>query len=444
MQFGIFSVGDVTPDPTDRTRARRGRAHPVDDAVSRSRPRRSASTSSRPASTTTRRSCPQPDHPPRLHRGADREAAALDEHDADHHQRPGEDRRGLRDAAAPLRWPRRPDDGPRQHRPGLPVVRQGHPRRHQARGRELPPAAQASGASRSSTGRASSARRCRATPRRPAPLDGTPPFVWHGSIRSTEIAEQAAYYGDGFFHNHIFWNKEHTEQMVELYRRRFEHYGHGAADQAIVGLGGQVFMADTEAEAKRVFRPVLRQRPGLRPRPVAGGLHRDDAADRRHPRAGHRAHPRLRRLRRRLPAAAVPHGPRRAADRRWCSSRSRCSAREVVPVLRAEFERRRPAHVPERPADPRVPRRGRPRRPAPPRRARPGPRRGARAAGRGTAMTPPHRRGDGAGLTVPSSTRLLADQLADATTRPGHRPRRGRRRSSSSSCARSPASSPPS
>ena len=84
-----------------------------------------------------------PDHPPRLHRGADREAAALHEHDADHHQRPGEDRRGLRVPAAPLRRPRRPDDGPRQHRPGLPVVRQGHPRRHQARGRELPPAAQA-------------------------------------------------------------------------------------------------------------------------------------------------------------------------------------------------------------------------------------------------------------------------------------------------------------
>src|SRR5690606_30952126 len=32
-------------------------------------------------------------------------------------------------------------------------------------------------------------------------LDGTPPFVWHGSIRSPEIAEQAAFYGDGFFSN---------------------------------------------------------------------------------------------------------------------------------------------------------------------------------------------------------------------------------------------------
>ena len=61
----------------------------------------------------------------------------------------------------------------------------------------------------------------------PRPLDGVAPFVWHGSIRSPEIAEQAAYYGDGFFHNHIFWPAEHTRRMVEFYRRRFEHYGHG-------------------------------------------------------------------------------------------------------------------------------------------------------------------------------------------------------------------------
>src|SRR6478609_10152157 len=61
----------------------------------------------------------------------------------------------------------------------------------------------------------------------PRPLDGVAPFVWHGSIRSPEIAEQAAYYGDGFFANHIFWPAEHTRQMVDLYRRRFEHYGHG-------------------------------------------------------------------------------------------------------------------------------------------------------------------------------------------------------------------------
>ncbi|WP_405218658.1 LLM class flavin-dependent oxidoreductase [Agrococcus sp. Ld7] len=91
----------------------------------------------------------------------------------------------------------------------------------------------------------------------PAPLDGVAPFVWHGSIRSPQIAEQAAFYGDGFFHNNIFWNKEHTERMVHLYRSRFAHYGHGEPEQAIVGLGGQVFMKSTEREAKEVFRPYF-------------------------------------------------------------------------------------------------------------------------------------------------------------------------------------------
>ena len=108
----------------------------------------------------------------------------------------------------------------------------------------------------------------------PRPLDGVPPFVWHGSIRSPEIAEQAAYYGDGFFANHIFWPTEHTQRMIALYRQRFEHYGHGTADQAIVGLGGQVFMRKNSQDAVRRVPPLLRQRPGLRPRPVARGVHR--------------------------------------------------------------------------------------------------------------------------------------------------------------------------
>jgi putative FMN-dependent luciferase-like monooxygenase len=91
----------------------------------------------------------------------------------------------------------------------------------------------------------------------PRPLDGIPPFVWHGSIRSPEIAEQAAFYGDGFFHNNIFWPMEHTKRMVELYRRRFEQHGHGSADQAIVGLGGQFFARPNSQDAVREFRPYF-------------------------------------------------------------------------------------------------------------------------------------------------------------------------------------------
>jgi putative FMN-dependent luciferase-like monooxygenase len=95
----------------------------------------------------------------------------------------------------------------------------------------------------------------------PRPLDGVPPFVWHGSIRSPEIAEQAAYYGDGFFHNHIFWPASHTQQMVDLYRRRFEHYGHGPAETAIVGLGGQFFMRRDSQDAVAEFRPYFDNAP---------------------------------------------------------------------------------------------------------------------------------------------------------------------------------------
>ncbi|CAN5263932.1 LLM class flavin-dependent oxidoreductase [soil metagenome] len=95
----------------------------------------------------------------------------------------------------------------------------------------------------------------------PRPLDGVPPFVWHGSIRSPEIAEQAARYCDGFFANHIFWPASHTERMVRLYRQRFEHYGHGTADQAIVGLGGQVFMRKSSQDAIEEFRPYFDNAP---------------------------------------------------------------------------------------------------------------------------------------------------------------------------------------
>ena len=95
----------------------------------------------------------------------------------------------------------------------------------------------------------------------PRPLDGVPPFVWHGSIRSPEIAEQAAYYGDGFFHNHIFWPASHTKRMVSLYRRRYAHYGHGTEAQAIVGLGGQIFMAEKSQDAINAFRPYFDNAP---------------------------------------------------------------------------------------------------------------------------------------------------------------------------------------
>src|ERR1700727_1405798 len=85
----------------------------------------------------------------------------------------------------------------------------------------------------------------------PRPLDDVPPFVWHGSCAPPEIAEQAAYYGDGFFANNIFWPKEHYVRLIRFYRQRFAHYGHGTPEQAIVGLRGQAYLARHSQDAVR-------------------------------------------------------------------------------------------------------------------------------------------------------------------------------------------------
>jgi putative FMN-dependent luciferase-like monooxygenase len=98
----------------------------------------------------------------------------------------------------------------------------------------------------------------------PRPLDDVPPFVWHGSIRSPETAEQAAYYGNGFFANHILAPNFHFKPIVELYRRRYEHYGHGTAEQAIVGLGGQAFVAKRSQDAVDTYRPYFENYPVFR------------------------------------------------------------------------------------------------------------------------------------------------------------------------------------
>jgi len=95
----------------------------------------------------------------------------------------------------------------------------------------------------------------------PRPLDDVPPFVWHGSIRTPEIAEQAAYYGNGFFANNLFAPVGHFKPLVDFYRQRFEHYGHGSQEQAVVGLGGQAFVAKRSQDAFEGLRPYFAKAP---------------------------------------------------------------------------------------------------------------------------------------------------------------------------------------
>ncbi|MCX5196040.1 LLM class flavin-dependent oxidoreductase [Streptomyces sp. NBC_00249] len=95
----------------------------------------------------------------------------------------------------------------------------------------------------------------------PRPLDGVPPFVWHGSVRSPETAEQAAYYGDGFFANNLFAPVEHYARLVDLYRTRYADHGHGSAEQAVVGVGGQLFVRARSQDAVSEFRPYFDRSP---------------------------------------------------------------------------------------------------------------------------------------------------------------------------------------
>jgi putative FMN-dependent luciferase-like monooxygenase len=182
----------------------------------------------------------------------------------------------------------------------------------------------------------------------PRPLDGIPPFVWHGSIRTPEIAEQAAYYGDGFFANHIFWPPDHTRRMVGLYRRRFEHYGHGSADQAIVGIGGQVFMRADSQAAVREFRPyfdnapVYGHGPSLETFMEATPLTVGSPAQVIDRTLGFREY--VGDYQRQM--FLIDHA---GLPVKTVLEQLDILGAEVVPVLRAEFARLKPAHVPEAP-----------------------------------------------------------------------------------------------
>jgi putative FMN-dependent luciferase-like monooxygenase len=182
----------------------------------------------------------------------------------------------------------------------------------------------------------------------PRPLDGVAPFVWHGSIRSPEIAEQAAYYGDGFFHNNIFWPMSHTEQMVKLYRRRFEHYGHGGADQAIVGLGGQVFMRHNSQDAVREFRPYFDNAPVYGHGPSLEDFSRETPLTVGSPQQVIERYAAMadsvgdyQRQLFLLDHAGLPH--------RTVLEQVELLGTEVVPELRRIAAARKPAHVPEAP-----------------------------------------------------------------------------------------------
>ena len=97
----------------------------------------------------------------------------------------------------------------------------------------------------------------------PRPLNSTPPFVWHGSIRSPEIAEQAAKYGDGFFVNNLFMSVDYFARYVDFYRQRYAEHGHGRAEDAIVGAGAVLYVRRNSQDAVREFAPYYYGHPAM-------------------------------------------------------------------------------------------------------------------------------------------------------------------------------------
>ncbi len=140
----------------------------------------------------------------------------------------------------------------------------------------------------------------------------------------------------------------HTRRMVEFYRRRFEAHGHGSADQAIVGLGGQAFIRPRSQDAVREFRPYFDNAPVY-----GGGPSLEDFS---------------------AETPLTVGSPQQVIDR-YASMREHVGdyqrqlflidhaglplatvleqleilGTEVVPVLRRELDAKRPAHVPDAP-----------------------------------------------------------------------------------------------
>jgi hypothetical protein len=136
--------------------------------------------------------------------------------------------------------------------------------------------------------------------------------------------------------------------MVEFYRRRYAHYGHGSEDQAIVGLGGQVFMRRNSQDAVAEFRPYFDNAPVY-----GGGPSLEDFSSQTPLTVGSPEQVIERTLgfrdyvgdyQRQL--FLIDHA---GLPLKTVLEQLDLLGEEVVPVLRKEFAALKPAHVPEAP-----------------------------------------------------------------------------------------------
>ena len=354
MQFGIFTVGDVTHRPHDGPYADRARAdqgHRRDRQEGRGgRARRLRDR----ASTTTRRSSPSAPTTTLAFIAAQTERILLSTSTTlittNDPVRIAED---YADAAAPRRRPRRPDDGPRQHRPGLPVVRQGHPRRHPARDRELRAAAPAVARGRRQLGgqvphaapglhrrrraRSTAYRRSSGTARSAAPRSPSrPPTTATASSPTTSSGRPAT---------PSRWSRSTAAGSSTTATAPPTRPSSASAGRSSCARTARTPCASSgpTSTTRRSTATARRWRTSRRQTPLTVGS----------PAAGHRADARLPRVRRRLPAPAVPHRPRRAPAQDGARAarhprrggRARCCARSSPPSSRPTCPTPRPTRA---------------------------------------------------------------------------------------------------
>jgi len=89
----------------------------------------------------------------------------------------------------------------------------------------------------------------------PRPFDG--PFrIWHGSATSTAAVDLAAKWGDPLFSANALQPRENYLVLIDRYREQLAAHGHDPAVGYVGAGSGGLFLADTDEEALRQYRPI--------------------------------------------------------------------------------------------------------------------------------------------------------------------------------------------
>lgn len=88
----------------------------------------------------------------------------------------------------------------------------------------------------------------------PRPFQKTIP-LWHGSASSTRSTELAAKYGEPIFSSNTFHPMAKYKALIDHYRERLAYYGHDPKTAVVGAGGGSLYLANTNEEAIRRYRP---------------------------------------------------------------------------------------------------------------------------------------------------------------------------------------------